>query len=518
MPRALRRLFLVSILIAAAAVPAAAQEAAPVADQSAAEAAPSARIVPPPDAVAMPFIPPESIINAWKLSIADAAALAELALKDHVADLQVDPVRQTLRFTQSVANGAFILGQVEPRLVQSGLDKTRGVIFDIRILGASGVVEQAQKAHAHALRRRIEETARLKNVRVNAIVWPETLPDRSEIAVAEATVPREREPFEKFIRRRKPDPVEGVWERTDGKVRVGVYRELLAPGRVYSAMVLDAPDDSVWETGEIKFELEMLEENLGSGPLYRDDRARAETVWRFEEGHLVALNAQPGGHVVRYDRVGPSINFDKEPLHNGTGWVVSDRGHVVTNYHVVEDATEIRVGFREGPWRPATVLLSDERMDIAVLKVEDPAVLGPALKLRAGALYPDGADATAVGFPLAQRLGEQLKVTAGVVSGQTGDKGDLTRIQHTAALQPGSSGGPLVDRHGNVAAVAVSLLRGNQVQDVNFAIKIGYLKLLLDGFGVPYQIGGSERDLSSELIADEVRGSVLPIWVDRPDD
>ncbi|WP_417517402.1 S1C family serine protease [Minwuia sp.] len=468
-----------------------------------------------PVAVARPALPPHAIVNAWQLPIADAAALAEQAIRNKVTDLQRDPVRHTLRFTKAASDGGFILGRVEPRLVRSGLDNTTGIVFDIRLHGASGVVARAQKGFAHSLRRQIEDVARLRNIAIAAIVWPETLPDRAEITEASRRVPREPHVFEKFIRGRKPDPVEGIWQRTDGRIQVGVYRELEQPGRIYRAMVLEAPEDGVWRPGEIKFELEMLEENLGSGALFRDDRARAETVWRFENGHLVALNAMPGGHVVRYARLGPKIKFDQEKLHNGTGWVVSENGYVVTNHHVIKKAEEIRVGFREGPWRPATVVLSDERMDIAILKVDEPDVLGPVLPLTGDRISPDGSAVTAVGFPLARRLGEKFKVTAGVISGQAGDKGDLTRLQHTAALQPGSSGGPLLDRHGNVVGVSVSLLKGSQVQDVNFAIKIGYLKLLLDGFDVPYQTGTPAEDLDPQQIAERVRGSVLPIWIKR---
>ena len=102
-----------------------------------------------------------------------------------------------------------------------------------------------------------------------------------------------------------------------------------------------------------------------------------------------------------------------------------------------------------------------------------------------------------------------------MVSSQTGDRGDLTRVQHTAALQPGSSGGPLFDRFGNVTAVAVSILKGAQVQDVNFAIKIGYLKLLLDGFGVAYQTGEQTAPMTAEQIAERTRKSVIPLWVER---
>jgi len=465
--------------------------------------------------IARPALPPHSIVNAWRLPIAKASALAAAALRNLVTDVQPDPVRHTLRFTRTFRQGGFVLGRVEPRLVRSGLNGETGIVFDVVLHGASGVGERQQKTFIHRLKTRLETTADLRNIPVVAIVWPETLRDRAEIALAPRTVPRERDVFGKYIKKRRPDPVEGIWERADGKMTVGVFRELLEPGQVYTAMVIDAPEDSDWQTGEVKFELQQLEEGLLSGPLYRDDRARPETVWRFERGHLVALNATAGGNAVRYARVGPKIKFDQPPHRNGTGWVVSSEGHIVTNHHVIRDAIEIRVGERDGDWQPAEVVFADERIDLAVLRVADLSVLGPPLALAGDQGTPDGSAVTAVGFPMAKRFGENMKVTAGVVSSQSGDKGELTRLQHTVALQPGSSGSPIFDRHGNVAAVAVSILKGDQVQDVNFAIKIGYLKLLLDGFRIPYTVGEASVVRQPEDIAAAARASIVPLWVER---
>lgn len=480
-------------------------------DESAAESSAEEQV----RLLAQPALPPHSIVNAWKLPIASAASMAEAALRSRVTDLQPDPVRHTLRFTKTFRDGGFILGRVEPKLVRSGLDGATGIIFEIVVHGSSGVDERERHRYIHHLKNRLEATARLRNIGVVPIIWPETLPDRAEIPLAERTVPRERDVFGKFIRKRKPDPVEGIWERDDGQIVVGVFRELLEPGSIYKAMVIDAPEGSDWQPGEIKFEMELLEDGLLSGALYGDDRASSNSVWRFEMGHLVALNARPGGNVVRYARVGPSVKFDIPPHRNGTGWVITGDGHIVTNHHVIKDAIEIRVGERDGEWQPATVVLEDERTDLAILKVADAGALGPPLALAPGSTAPDGAQLTAVGFPMAKRLGENLKVTAGVVSSQTGDRGDLTRVQHTAALQPGSSGSPLFDRYGNVTAVAVSILKGAQVQDVNFAIKIGYLKLLLDGFGITYRTGDVTEPQDAEQIAARARQSVVPLWVER---
>lgn len=470
----------------------------------------------PPAGAAAPSVQPgEMVAKAWALTLAEAAELAAEVLRYRVADHQHDQVRQVVRFTHVTPEGAFMLGLVEPRLLRASFGRQGGVTFHVEMLGAGGAGEAARDALAAELDAALQQEAARRHVPVVSVIWPEVLSDRAEIVEAERTVPRRADVFEKFIRRRPPDPVEGVWRRHDGQMLVGIYRNLEAPGRIYHAMVLEAPKNGAWRAGEIKFEMELLEEDLASGPLFRDDRARADIVWRVERENLVALNGPEGA--VRYVRLGPRIDFDREPLHNGTGWVATAEGHVVTNFHVIKDAAEIRVGFREGPWRPARVIIADERMDLAVLEVENPDILGPPLPLAAGPAYPDGAEVTVLGYPLARRLGEKMKVTTGVVNGQNGDKGDPTRLQHSAATQPGSSGGPVVDRHGNVVAVSVSHLKGGDVEQVNFAIKIGYLRLLLEGFGITPLHAAETPARAPDVIAADLRGSVLPVWTTRDD-
>lgn len=500
------RPILMTLLLCCAALPLRAAEAPAAGADAAADRQATA--------TARPAQPEAPVANAYAMTIGEAARLAVDVMHFSVADYEYDRIRQVIRFTQVTGDGGFMIGRVEPRLLKASFGRTAGVTFDVRMLGASGVAKDAQTAFAEGLKADLEREAARRRVPTVAVIWPETVADRAEIVEAKRTVPREADVFEKFIKRRSPDPVEGVWERHDGDVLVGIYRDQELPGKVYRAMVLEPPADSGWRAGEIKFEMELIEQDLASGPFYRDDRARADVVWRVGEEDLVALNT-PGTGVVRYSRLGPRLKFDGEPLHNGSAWVAAPGGYVVTNHHVIEDAEDIRVGFREGPWSAAKVVADDERLDIAVLKVAEPGFLGPPLHLSAGPVYPDGAAVTVLGYPLARRLGERIKVTTGVVSGQTGDKDDPTRLQHSAATQPGSSGGPVLDSHGNVIGVAVSTLRGEKVEQVNFAVKAGYVRLLLQGFGIDPEAPSATPARSAQEIARDLRGSVLPVWIRR---
>jgi len=147
---------------------------------------------------------------------------------------------------------------------------------------------------------------------------------------------------------------------------------------------------------------------------------------------------------------------------SGSGFVISSDGYVITNHHVIEDAQKIQVLFSDGRKLNAELKGADASTDIAVLKIDDSNLRSLAFadsdKLQAGQI------AIAIGNP----LGLQYSVTAGVVSalGRTlrAQNGRLIDdiIQTAAALNPGNSGGPLVDSSGHVIGVNTATIPSAQ--------------------------------------------------------
>ncbi len=133
----------------------------------------------------------------------------------------------------------------------------------------------------------------------------------------------------------------------------------------------------------------------------------------------------------------------------GTGFFVTGDGFLVTNHHVIEGATGIRarVANRE---LVATLVFKNESLDLAVLKVEGKF---RALPLRKSSTVRVGSRVMTMGFPRPNRQGLQPKFTSGEISSLSGFKDDATRFQVSVPIQPGNSGGPLVDSAGNVVGV-----------------------------------------------------------------
>ena len=159
----------------------------------------------------------------------------------------------------------------------------------------------------------------------------------------------------------------------------------------------------------------------------------------------------------------------------GSGFVFDDRGHIVTNNHVIAAGGPVSVVGQDGRRLPAEVVGSDPGSDVAVLRVTPSTALRP-LPLAAPGTTRVGESVLAVGSP----LGLSGTVTAGIVSAldrqvRLGDSGARqTAIQTDASINPGNSGGPLVNSRGEVVGVntAIATLDGSGNIGIGFAIPI----------------------------------------------
>lgn len=201
-------------------------------------------------------------------------------------------------------------------------------------------------------------------------------------------------------------------------------------------------------------------------------------------------------------------------LITGTGIVISKDGDILTNNHVIKDCTSIVVRVDNVPARSASVLYTDDTNDLALLKI-DGSFTARAIALFHVSPSVRAGDETAVyGYPLAGTLSVSGNIVQGNVSALSGLGDDARYFQITAPIQPGNSGGPLLDMAGNVTGVVNSKLdemkmasiSGDIPQNVNFAIKGNVATNFLDAHSIPYEVAANAADLDSlASVADKAR-------------
>ena len=181
------------------------------------------------------------------------------------------------------------------------------------------------------------------------------------------------------------------------------------------------------------------------------------------------------------ENVEVSLAYIETPDGSGTGFIVDEDGLVVTNAHVVERFNTVTVVMADGREYEGDVLGLDEIADLAIVELNTTRKF-EAMKLGNSDDVRVGDDVIALGFPLSYELGSSLTVTRGIISSKRVYDG-IEELQTDAAINPGSSGGPLMNRDGKVVGVnyaELALSDGSPVDNIGFSIAINELKDRMD--------------------------------------
>lgn len=164
----------------------------------------------------------------------------------------------------------------------------------------------------------------------------------------------------------------------------------------------------------------------------------------------------------------------------GTAFVISPDGWMLTCAHVLKDQKEATITLN-GQRLLADVVKSDTKVDLALLKLRDPLPKDtPVLAFRQARPAAMGEDVFTIGYPLSRLLGNNARMTKGLLSATSGLRDDVNELQVSAEIQPGNSGGPLLDQNGQILGIirqtlnpgAVAQATGGALpQNVNFAVK-----------------------------------------------
>ena len=203
----------------------------------------------------------------------------------------------------------------------------------------------------------------------------------------------------------------------------------------------------------------------------------------FEGGSMkIVIDGDEDGYLKMYPT---SSNIGSPSLTqewSGTGFALKN-GYVVTNYHVIENAKSISIQGIKGDFAQkysATIIATDKYNDLALLQISDKKYNGfGSIPYNVKTSVSEvGEDVFVLGYPLTSTMGDEIKLTTGVISSKTGFQGDVSLYQISAPIQPGNSGGPLFDNKGNLIGIVNAKHKG--AENVGYAIKTSYLRNLIE--------------------------------------
>ena len=182
----------------------------------------------------------------------------------------------------------------------------------------------------------------------------------------------------------------------------------------------------------------------------------------------------------------PSVEKgDEKFTSSGSGFIISQKGYVVTNFHVIEKIDKCYVELKinnEAKTFEAEVVQKDPKSDLAILKIKGIAL--DSIQFKIPFVYPAstsdvGTQVFTLGFPMAlTSMGKEVKFTDGKISAKTGYQGDIGSYQTSVPVQPGNSGGPLFDNEGRLIGVINAKIM--EADNVSYAIKSSNLKNLYE--------------------------------------
>jgi S1-C subfamily serine protease len=198
-------------------------------------------------------------------------------------------------------------------------------------------------------------------------------------------------------------------------------------------------------------------------------------------------------------------------LKGGSGIVIDGRGNVLTNNHVIAGCEALRVTDTGGTASPATLVAADAANDLALLGTERHPADWAGFRDSHG-LRP-GEPLVVTGFPLAGLVSPDMAVNTGSLTALSGLRGDSRQFQFSAPVQPGNSGGPVIDDSGRVVGIATAELNGLAIaaatgtlpQNVNFAIKSSTARTFLEAHDITLDTAAAGQRMTAAEVGDVAR-------------
>ena len=324
----------------------------------------------------------------------------------------------------------------------------------------------------------------------------------------------QQEAVNKHLSGRKLDTLEGIWSITQTNQLVLFFKS----GNTYQFYDLSYPrydpgvfqkstDSYYYGTGAAfynynftnpKFGNQTIAINGNYGSIVLTIAGQSPINWtmrRIWPEKLDAYNSQFESIASKPPAGSTKDRSSEKPKRGGSGsaFFINNKGNIITNNHVVEVCSGNIKIIHNKKEITASIIAKDEKLDLVVLSSNIKPQQFIKLSKKSGEKLDKVVTA---GYPLGYKISDELKFTSGIVSATKGWKDNINEFQIDAALNPGNSGGPVVNDAGNLFGVAVAGLADRQ--NLNFAIKSKAVKDFLDVNKVSYSTASVEFDMDNK--------------------
>lgn len=317
--------------------------------------------------------------------------------------------------------------------------------------------------------------------------------------------------------------IEGIWQSTDGfkySIEKDVENSYRSESKYRMIVLENAGGYSWWKPTYIKAFIEYSSvSGIYSMKYYTNSSTGGNLTVQncfvlLENKAMLTFTRIDNGEKIMLVKLYPKIDEDEVNISpsnsetsSGTGFAISSNGYIVTNHHVINNAKKIEIkGVNKNYQQSysAEVVISDERNDLAVLKISDPlfSSLGTIPYALRNNLADVGENVFVLGYPMTTTMGTEIKLTNGIISSKTGFQGDISTYQISAPVQPGNSGGPLFDNSGNLIGIVNA--KHGLAENAGYAIKVSYLKSLIELINTPPNIP-SINTISNKTLPEKVK-------------
>lgn len=295
-----------------------------------------------------------------------------------------------------------------------------------------------------------------------------------------------------YLNTNEIDPIEGIYKYVgdNSQYRLGIIKSDF----LYLAIILES-NQRKWKVGDVKAYIEpSATKNVYSLRwVMGNKKTKRETVAFMKNPALLEFDLNGPTMLLKLfpelTNSEKKIETENNIVSTGSGFFLSKKGFIATNAHVVENAKSIKVFVNDNSnisnSYNAKITLIDKINDVAILKIEDSNYFEiEEIPYSIEKTTDIGEKVFTIGFPISAIMGNNFKVSNGIINANSGIKDDLRFLQISTPIQPGNSGGPLFNDEGNIVGLTTAKLNeeviGTKIENVNYAIKSSYLLNLIN--------------------------------------